>query len=122
MKRRAAANTVMTAFVVVLVILGFVLLPNALQHILDWKTSTEKYLLGGVAFLDRSLRGLEHAFPYFAHAHIADNANAKLTELTGNAQQYLQPVVVGLAAWTPSLVLTPFLAFFFLRHAARRQH
>lgn len=122
MKRPAAANTVMAAFVVVLVILGFILLPNALQHILDWKTSTEKYLLGGVVFLDRTLRGLERAFPYFAHAHVADNASAKLTEITGNAQQYLQPVVLGLAAWTPSLLLTPFLAFFFLRDGGRLQH
>jgi predicted PurR-regulated permease PerM len=122
MRRPAAANTVMAAFVLVLVILGFVLLPNGLQHLLDWKTSTETYLLGGVAFLDRSLRGLERTWPYFAQAHIADKASARLTAITGNAQQYLQPVALGLAEWTPSLLLTPFLAFFFLRDGGRFQH
>jgi predicted PurR-regulated permease PerM len=30
--------------------------------------------------------------------------------------------VLGLAAWTPSLLLTPFLAFFFLRDGGRFQH
>ena len=31
-------------------------------------------------------------------------------------------MVLGLAAWTPSLLLTPFLAFFFLRDGGRLQH
>ena len=122
MRRPAAANAVMTAFVLVLAILAVWLLPNSLQHILDWKTSTEKYLLGGVAFLDRSLRGLERTWPYLAQARIADKAGAKLTEVTGNAQQYLQPVVFAIAEWLPSLLLAPFLAFFFLRDGGRFQH
>jgi predicted PurR-regulated permease PerM len=122
MGRERAAAVVMAAFVAVLVVLGFVFLPNTFQHLLDWKVSTEKYLLGGVGFLDRTLRALERTWPYLAQAHIADSTNAKLTDITGNAQKYLQPLVLALAAWTPSLLLTPFLTFFFMRDGGRFQH
>lgn len=121
MRRPTAANLVMAGFVLLVIVLGFVLLPNAVQHLLDWKTSTEKYLLGGVTFLDRSLRSLERSWPYLAQAHIADNAIGKLMEITGSAEQYLQPIALGLAASLPSLLLTPFLAFFFLRDGGRFQ-
>lgn len=122
MRRPAAANTVMGAFVLVVVILGVWLLPNSLQHILDWKTSTERYLLGGAAFLDRSLRAIERNWPYFAQAHAADRTAEKLTEITGDLQRYLQPIALAVAAWIPSLFLTPFLAYFFLRDGGRFQH
>src|ERR1043166_412770 len=55
MRRPAAATSVMIAFVAVLGIVGLVVVPTSLQHMLDWKTSSEKYLGGGVAFLDRRL-------------------------------------------------------------------
>jgi predicted PurR-regulated permease PerM len=122
MRRQAAANTVMSAFVLVVAILGVWLLPNSLQHILDWKASTEHYLLGGVAFLDRTLRGLERSWPYFAQAHIADKTTAKLTQVSGSASEYLQPMALAIAEWIPSLLLTPFLAYFFLRDGGRFQH
>jgi predicted PurR-regulated permease PerM len=122
MRRQAAANTVMAAFVLVVAILAVWLLPNSLQHLLDWKASTEKYLLGGVAFLDRTLRSIEHSLPYFAQAHIADKTTAKLTQVTGSASEYLQPLALAIAEWIPSLLLTPFLAFFFLRDGGRFQH
>ena len=122
MHRPAAATVVMAAFLAVVAILGVWLLPNSLQHILDWKSSSEKYLLGGVAFLDRSLRGIERNWPYFAQAHIADKTIAKLNEFSGGAEQYLQPVAFAIAEWLPSLLLSPFLAYFFLRDGGRFQH
>jgi predicted PurR-regulated permease PerM len=122
MRRPAAANTVMIGFVMVVAVVGVFFVPNSLQHMLDWKTSSEKYLGGGVAFLDRTLRTLEGRWSYLAQAHVADNTSAKLTQLTGNAQQYLEPVALAIAGWLPSLLLAPFLAFFFLRDGGRFQH
>src|ERR1043166_7419387 len=88
----AAVTVVMIGFVTVLAIIGVFVVPNSLQHMLDWKTSSDKYLAGGVAFLDRTLRSLEHRWAYLAQAHVADNTSAKLTQLTGSAQQYLEPL------------------------------
>lgn len=119
MDRSAAAATVMGVFAALLVAVAVYAAPNLLENLLDWKSSSTRYLNGGVAFLDRTLRGLEKAWPMFAEAHIADTAAERLGALTGNAQQYLQPIVVGIAAWTLPLLLAPFLAFFFLRDGGR---
>ena len=122
LRRPAAATVVMIGFVTVLAIIGVFVVPNSLQHMLDWKTSSDKYLAGGVAFLDRTLRSLEHRWAYLAQAHVADNTSAKLTQLTGSAQQYLEPLALAIAEWLPSMLLAPFLAFFFLRDGGRFQH
>jgi predicted PurR-regulated permease PerM len=117
--RSTAAATVMAAFVAVLVLTGFVFAPNMLEHMLDWQTSSMRYINGGVAFVDRTLRSLEKSWPYLAESHVADSAAETLGRLTGNVQQYLKPIVMGVAAWTLPLLLAPFLAFFFLRDGGK---
>jgi len=117
--RAAAAATVMGTFAALLVVLGFIFLPNSLEHILDWQTGSMRYINGGVAFIDRTLRSLEKAWPYLAKTHIADTTNERLTHITDNADQYLRPLVMAIAGWLPSLFLAPFLAFFFLRDGGR---
>ena len=119
MARDTAAATVMVGLATLLTLVVVLVLPTALEHLLDWQASSARYLQGGVAFLDRTLRSLEKAWPYLAEAHIADTTSAKLAELTGNAQRYLRPVVMAVAGWAPSLLLAPFLAFFFLRDGGK---
>jgi predicted PurR-regulated permease PerM len=117
--RTSAAAIVMGTFAAGLVILAVIFAPKTLEHMLDWQTSSMRYINGGVAFLDRTLRSLEKTWPYLAEAHIADTAGERLSRLTGNVQQYLQPIVMGIAAWTLPLLLAPFLAFFFLRDGGK---
>jgi predicted PurR-regulated permease PerM len=45
----------------------------------------------------------------------------RLTQGAGSVTDHLEPIVVGIMAWTPSLMLAPFLAFFFLRDGRRFQ-
>ena len=117
--RSTAAATVMGILVGILTILGFIFAPKALEHMLDWQNSSMHYINGGVAFVDRTLRSLEKAWPYLARANIAATTNERLTHLTDNADQYLRPLVMAIAAWLPSLLLAPFLAFFFLRDGGK---
>jgi predicted PurR-regulated permease PerM len=117
--RTTAAAVVMAGFAAALVALGFVFAPRILEHMLDWQASSMRYINGGVAFVDRTLRALEKSWPYLAEARIADTASQRLAHLTGNVQQYLQPIVMGVVAWTLPLLLAPFLAFFFLRDGGR---
>lgn len=119
MDRDTAAATVMVGLAAVLTLAIALLLPRVLENLLDWQTSSARYLQGGVSFLDRTLRSLEKAWPYLAEAHIADTTSAKLAELTGSAQKYLRPVVMAIAGAAPSLLLAPFLAFFFLRDGGK---
>ena len=117
--RSAAAATVMGAFAAVLTVLAFIFAPKVLEHMLDWQTSSMKYIGGGVAFIDTTLRSLEKSWPYLAKANIAATTNARLTHLTDNADQYLRPLAMAIAGWLPSLLLAPFLAFFFLRDGGK---
>jgi predicted PurR-regulated permease PerM len=117
--RNAAAATVMGAFTALLVVLVFIFAPKVLEHMLDWQTGSLRYINGGVAFIDRTLRSLERAWPYLAKTHVADTANERLTHLTDNADQYLRPLVMAIAGWLPSVLLAPFLAFFFLRDGGK---
>jgi predicted PurR-regulated permease PerM len=117
--RSAAAATVMGTFAAILTVIGFIFAPKALEHMLDWQTSSMHYIGGGVGFVDRSLRSLEKAWPYLARANIATTTNERLTHLTDNADQYLRPLVMAIAGWLPSLLLAPFLAFFFLRDGGK---
>jgi predicted PurR-regulated permease PerM len=119
MHRDTATVAVMVGFAAALTGVLVLVLPNALDNMLSWQESSVRYLDGGVTFLDRTLRSLERAWPYLAEAHIADTASEELKKLTGNAQQYLRPVAMAVAAWTPTLILAPFLAFFFLRDGGK---
>jgi predicted PurR-regulated permease PerM len=119
MSRSAAAGTVMAALATTITVAVVIFAPRALEHMLDWQTSSMRYIDGGVAFIDRTLRSLEKAWPYLAKNHVADSTNQKLSQLTGSAEQYLRPLVMAIAGWLPSLLLAPFLAFFFLRDGGR---
>jgi predicted PurR-regulated permease PerM len=52
--------------------------------------------------------------------HLTSMVNQRFQSFTDNfAQQHLAGILVGAAGWLPSLLLAPFLTFFFLRDGAR---
>lgn len=115
LRRETAAGVVMVVFLGVLTLALALGVPQFGARLLDWQATLERYLQGGYGLLDRSLRGLEASWGVFEKARLADAAAARIAELSGSLTSYLEPVVVGVAAWAPTLLLTPFLAFFFLR-------
>lgn len=114
-QRRTAAGIVMSGFVGLLLLAAVWGVPRFGARMIDWQVTLERYLQGGYALLDRSLRSLESSWSMFAKAHLADAMAARIAELSGSLTAYLEPFVMGAAAWAPTLLLTPFLAFFFLR-------
>lgn len=115
MRRESAAGTVMAGFIAALLLTGMLALPRFGARLLDWQATLERYLQGGYGLLDRSLRALEANWGMFAKARLADVTAARLADLSGSMSSHLEPIVLGAATWTPALLLTPFLAFFFLR-------
>lgn len=113
--RSTAAGVVMATFLGPLLFFFIWGVPRFGARMIDWQATLERYLSGGFALLDRSLRGLEASWELFAKAHLADTAAARIAELGGSMTSHLEPFVVGAAAWAPTMLLTPFLAFFFLR-------
>ncbi|HNI83633.1 MAG TPA: AI-2E family transporter, partial [Rhodocyclaceae bacterium] len=121
MSREAAAGSVTLGFLVLLSVIGVAVTPWVAGHASGWQESLVRYLQGGMQLLDRSLRGLESHWPTLANARLADTVATRLTESTGSLTDHIEPVAMGIMAWTPSLLLAPFLAFFFLRDGRRFQ-
>lgn len=115
MRRETAAGTVMASFLGLLTVAITLALPVFGANMLDWQTTTLRYLRGGYALLDHSLRSLEAGWDLFAKAHIADTLAGRVSDISGSLTGHIEPVVMGIATWAPALLLTPFLAFFFLR-------
>jgi predicted PurR-regulated permease PerM len=119
MSRNAAASIVTLAFLVVVGIIGVALMPRLASQAAHWQDTVDRYVQGGTQLLDASLRGLERHSPPLARARLADTVAARLAQSTGSIADHLEPVALGIMAWTPSLLLAPFLAFFFLRDGRR---
>ena len=86
----------------------------------SWHKTGALYLDGGVAFVRNTLTVLEAKFPILAEMHLTSIVNKRFKAYTDNfAQRHLTSILLGAAGWLPSLLLAPFLAFFFLRDGLR---
>jgi predicted PurR-regulated permease PerM len=119
--RNSAAGIVTLGFLALLSIVGALIAPWVAGHIAGWQSTVGGYLHGGLKLLNRSLRGLEGHWSTLADAHLADTVASRLAQGTGTVADHVDEVAVALMSWTPSLILVPFLAFFFLRDGRRFQ-
>lgn len=86
----------------------------------SWQGLPERYIEGGTAFVRNTLLSLEDKFPVLHQAGMSDNINARFSAYTHDFfTDHLPGLLVGAAAWIPSLLLAPFLTFFFLRDGGR---
>jgi predicted PurR-regulated permease PerM len=86
----------------------------------SWHDTLALYANGGVAFVRSTMTLLEAKFPILAEMHLSSLVNKRFKVFTDTfAQRYLTTILVTAAGWLPSLLLAPFLAFFFLRDGLR---
>ncbi|MET0268420.1 MAG: AI-2E family transporter [Duganella sp.] len=86
----------------------------------SWQHTMSTYLAGGLDFVRHTTQALEQQFPILKQVKFARNLNNRLTSFTGTfVQKHLTDILVSMAAWLPSLLLAPFLTFFFLRDGLR---
>ncbi|WP_395404357.1 AI-2E family transporter [Pseudoduganella sp. UC29_106] len=79
-----------------------------------------RYVTGGLSFLRRTLQGLEHEFRLLRQIHLSEAIDASVAAWTEDFLKHrLAGVLVAAAGWIPSLLLAPFLTFFFLRDGRR---
>jgi len=119
MSRDSAAAWVMAVFLVIVGIALTLMVPWVAAKVLDWQSIVERYMKGGLGLMESSLRGLEARWAMLANAHVADTAMERLAQSSGSIAEHLEPVAKAIAAWTPSLLLAPFLAFYFLKEGNR---
>lgn len=115
------AATLVSGVTLALVLGGVVVMvPWLTAEALNWQATAARYLDGGVKLLLVSLGQLESQFGILAQAHVSDEVSRQLTDFTEHfAQNHLPGLALGLAAWAPSLLLAPFLAFFMLSEGWR---
>jgi predicted PurR-regulated permease PerM len=120
LSRNLASAIVAGGFIVVFALIGLFSAPWILSHVGSWQEMLSRYLDGGIQFLLNTALILEQKFYVLRKAHLADLVNARLSGYTDNfAQQHIAELLVSVVSWLPSLLLAPFLAFFFLRDGRR---
>ena len=86
----------------------------------SWQEMLATYTKGGLAFVRHTMRALERQFPLLAQLRLAEMVNDRVSAYTGDfVRAHLTDILVSVAGWLPSLLLAPFLAFFFLRDGLR---
>lgn len=94
--------------------------PAIAARVMHWEDWLGRYLEGGMTFINATLKELERNFAVLAHARISDGVRDSIAEFsTTFVARHLSDALVTVAAWLPSLLLAPFLAFFFLRDGRR---
>lgn len=98
-------------------LLGF---PKLIAQTISWQVSATRYLNGGIQMLTAIIAQLEEHFPPLAKVHAGDAFAAQFAEFSGHfGDKYLPAITMTIVAWTPSLLLAPFIAFFMLRDGWR---
>jgi predicted PurR-regulated permease PerM len=86
----------------------------------SWQDMLGIYLQGGLDFVRHTLTALEQQFPILRQVQLAETVNQRMSAFTGDfIQSHLTDILVSAAGWLPSLLLAPFLTFFFLRDGLR---
>lgn len=104
------------------VVVGVMLLafPWVSAHFWSWQDTGARYIEGGLRFIAETLAWAERNYSFAAKAHLSDQLSLQIGELKDKlAGTYLTAAALTVAAWFPSLLLVPFLAFFFLRDGWR---
>jgi len=120
LSRNASAAVVGCGSFAVAVGLIFLAFPWASSNLVSWQSSGARYIAGGLRFIAETLALVEHNYAFAAKAHLSDQLTQQINALGDKfAGTYLTEAVMTAAAWLPSLLLAPFLAFFFLRDGWR---
>ncbi len=95
-------------------------LPSVVGEAVSWQESAARYLDGGLHLLSNLLKQLEGRFSLFAKAHVSRALSQEVARFSAHfAEKYLPAIAMGIASWSPSLLLGPFIAFFMLRDGWR---
>jgi predicted PurR-regulated permease PerM len=116
LSREAAAAIVAGGFLFVTIAALVPTLPWLAAQAGTGEVAMLRYLEGGRLLIDRTLSTMESEFGFLQRMNFHAEMGRKIAEFSGTyLQNHLTAALLGAAAWLPSLLLAPFLAFFFLR-------
>jgi predicted PurR-regulated permease PerM len=118
--RKTAASIVAGGFFVAALVAMLPTLPWLAAQAADGQDALLRYLAGGRALIDRTLTTLESQFQFVKQLDLHAEMDSAIAAFGGTyLQTHLPGALLGAAAWLPSLLLAPFLAFFLLRDGHR---
>lgn len=121
--RVSATNQVSLGAFAVLGVGGALAFPWLAAQAVSWQESAMRYLQGGLFFVVQALYQLEDRFDMLANAHVSTEFVRQVAELIDSfAGKYLGSLAMGVVAWTPLLLLSPFIAYFMLRDGSAFRH
>ena len=104
------------AATVLTVIFSILVLPKMLNFLSEFQNQIPTYWERLQSVLRENLLTLEDRFAFAKKARLADGMEDQLNVfLAGSGKEYVADVALFLLHWLPSLMLVPFLTFFFLR-------
>jgi predicted PurR-regulated permease PerM len=104
------------AATVLTVIFSILVLPKMLNFLSEFQNQIPTYWERLQSVLRENLLTLEDRFAFAKKARLADGMEEQLNVfLAGSGKEYVADVALFLLHWLPSLLLVPFLTFFFLR-------
>ncbi len=117
--RRLAAVTLSGAFLLMVGLLVVLLYPIVIANANDWQESLIRYHAGGTTLLENILHSLQQQFPFLQQAKFGDEIHQQIRDVSEHfSEKYLGSMVLGVAAWLPSLLLAPVITFFLLMDGA----
>jgi predicted PurR-regulated permease PerM len=118
--REAAAAIVAGGFFIAATVAMVPTVSWLAAHAVTGEEAFFRYLEAGRGLIVRTLALLEAQFGFLERMGLQAAMGRKLAEFGGTyLQEHLTSSLLGAAAWLPSLLLAPFLAFFFLRDGRR---
>ena len=119
-RRETAAAIVAGAFCVAALVAMLPMLPWLAAQATGSEDALLRYLAAGRALIERTLTMLESEFGFLKQLGLHAEVNRMIAAFgETNVRTHLTAALLGAAAWLPSLLLAPFVAFFLLRDGRR---
>ncbi len=120
LKHRTAAKLVTMVLFALTVLLVVLLLSIAAARATVWKAQIMHYLQGGLNFLRATEETLAQRLPSLRKSTFVQSSQWNLDALGEQfAEKYLGVLLLQMLHWLPSLLLAPYLTYFFLQDANR---
>lgn len=119
-RRETAAVIVAGGFCVAALVAMLPMLPWLAAQATGSEDALLRYLAAGRALIERTLTMLESEFGFLKQLGLHAEMNRMIAAFGETyVQTHLTAALLGAAAWLPSLLLAPFVAFFLLRDGRR---
>ena len=119
-RRETAALIVAGAFCVAALVAMLPMLPWLAAQATGSEDALLRYFAAGRALIERTLTMLESEFGFLKQLGLHAEMNRMIAAFGETyVQTHLTAALLGAAAWLPSLLLAPFVAFFLLRDGRR---